>query len=139
MISQTAEYALRVVVCLANRPEESLTNEQISEQTKVPLGYLAKLMQVLRKEELVDSRRGIHGGFTLKKDPGRLSVLDVINAVDPLKRIRHCPLGLKAHGTHLCDLHRQLDDAQAQAEKAFRSHTIASLLVSSNPSVPLGL
>lgn len=139
MISQTAEYALRVVVCLANRRDESLTNEQLSAQTKVPIGYLAKLMQVLRKEDLVDSKRGIHGGFMLKEDPERLSVLDVINAVDPLKRIRHCPLGLKAHGTKLCDLHRQLDDAQAQAEKAFRSHSIASLLASSNPSVPLGL
>lgn len=139
MISQTAEYALRVVVCLASKPDNSMTNEQISAQTKVPLGYLAKLMQVLRKEELVDSRRGIHGGFILKKDPARLSVLDVINAVDPIKRIRHCPLGLKAHGTRLCDLHRQLDEAQANAEKAFKAHTIASLLASSNPSVPLGL
>lgn len=139
MISLTAEYALRVVVCLAKRKAEPLTTEQIAKQTKVPLGYLAKIMQILRKAELVQSRRGLHGGFALKENPEQLTVWDVINAVAPLKRIRHCPLGLMTHGTKLCDLHRQLDDAQAQAEKAFRSLTIASLLVSSNPSVPLGL
>ena len=48
-------------------------------------------------------------------------------AVDPLKRIKSCPLGLQAHAVNLCPLHRKLDDAVKSVEDAFASTTIASV------------
>jgi hypothetical protein len=56
-----------------------------------------------------------------------MTVLDVVNAVDPIRRIRTCPLKLKAHATHLCPLHRKLDDALALVEDAFASARIAEM------------
>ena len=136
MISQTAEYALRAVVFLAGQ-SEAKTTQQIADVTRVPIGYLSKVMQTLARNGFVQSQRGLHGGFTLLHAPKDLTVWEVIQAVDPMQRIRTCPLGLKAHGTNLCAMHRRLDDAMALVEKAFQSSTVAELLEDPNPSKPL--
>ncbi|MGH7140821.1 MAG: RrF2 family transcriptional regulator, partial [Pirellulales bacterium] len=93
MISQTAEYALRAIVYLADQSETPQTTQQIAEVTRVPAGYLAKVMQGLSRAGLVRAQRGLHGGFTLAVSAKKLTVLDVVRAVDPLRRIEHCPLG----------------------------------------------
>jgi hypothetical protein len=56
-----------------------------------------------------------------------VSILDVVNAVEPIPRIRGCPLGLESH-TSLCPLHRELDEACAATERAFARVSIAGLL-----------
>jgi Rrf2 family protein len=136
MISQTAEYALRAIVYLADQGE-ARTTQEIAKSTLVPPSYLSKVMQALGRAGVVRSQRGLHGGFTLAKGPDELSVWDVIEAVDPIQRIRTCPLGLKAHGTKLCPLHRRLDDALALVENAFRESTVADLLREPATSKPL--
>lgn len=128
MISQTTEYALRAVVFLAENRDGGQTTEQIAKATQIPAAYLSKVLQQLSRVSIVQSQRGLRGGFTLKASPSKLSVLDVVNAVDPIQRIRECPLGLPAHALKLCKLHRQLDEANALVEKAFGSCTIADLL-----------
>ncbi|MDQ7007343.1 MAG: Rrf2 family transcriptional regulator [Acidobacteriota bacterium] len=137
MISQTAEYALRAVVCLAGDPAGPLTTQEIALRTQVPAGYLAKVLQGLAKAGLVSGQRGPSGGFTLSRPLTEITVLDVLDAVDPLKRIRSCPLGIPAHREHLCSLHRRLDAAMASAEESFRKTTIADLLGDSESPVPL--
>ncbi|VAX39630.1 Rrf2 family transcriptional regulator [hydrothermal vent metagenome] len=136
MLSQTVEYALRAVVILAHRSPAPLTTTQIAEATQVPQPYLAKVMQSLRKEGVVNSQRGVGGGITLAIPPDKLTLLQVINAVDPVQRIKECPLGIKTHGKNLCPLHKKLDASLAQIEEAFGSTTLATLL-SDPSSVPL--
>src|SRR5215472_15068949 len=97
MFSQTAEYALRAVVSLADSCGQPLTTQQISTATQVPLDYLAKVMQALGRSGLVESQRGKQGGFRLTRPADALTILDVLNAVDPVARIRSCPLHLKGH------------------------------------------
>jgi Rrf2 family protein len=128
MISQTAEYALRAVVYLADQDGEPRTNVQIAEATQVPAGYLAKVMQGLSRARVVNSQRGLNGGFTLKESPNELTVLAVINAIDPIRRIHECPLGLPSHGTTLCPLHQRIDNAAALVEEAFGDTTVSELL-----------
>ncbi|HLK60407.1 MAG TPA: Rrf2 family transcriptional regulator [Chthonomonadaceae bacterium] len=137
MISQTAEYALRAIVHMATNPAEPQTAQQISEGTHVPVPYLSKVLQSLVRGNLVLSQRGLHGGFTLRKCPEDLTVYEIVQAVDPIQRILTCPLGLKAHGTHLCPLHRRLDDAMDQVERSFRATTIAEVLSEPTTSKPL--
>jgi len=137
MISQTVEYALRAVVHLASEAPASCKTQQIATITQVPAAYLSKVLQSLAKAKIVRSQRGIGGGVALAADPKVLSILDVVNAVDPLQRITTCPLGLKSHGTHLCPLHRRLDNAMAQVEAAFANTTLAEVL--SEPGQPLPL
>jgi Rrf2 family protein len=128
MFSQTTEYALRAVVYLAAQGGAARTIQQIAEATRVPANYLSKVMQSLRRAGLVGSQRGLHGGFTLGVPPGELTVYDVVQAVERIRRIERCPLGLEDH-INLCPLHRRLDQAMAMVERALRQSTIAELLV----------
>jgi Rrf2 family transcriptional regulator, nitric oxide-sensitive transcriptional repressor len=137
MISQTAEYALRAVIVLGSHPDGSLTTQQIAARTRVPAGYLSKVLQALGRGGLVEAQRGLGGGYVLTRPLEELSVLDVINAVDPLKRIDRCPLGLPDHEGRMCSLHQRLDQGIALVESLFGRTTIGQLLAEENPSRPL--
>jgi Rrf2 family protein len=137
MISRTAEYALRAVVVLGSSSGSPLATQQIAARTRVPAGYLSKVLQALGRAGLVEAQRGLRGGFVLARSLDELTILDVINAVDPQKRIDCCPLGLAAHGRRLCPLHRWLDQGMAQLEVLFGGTTIGQLLAEQDPSQPL--
>jgi Rrf2 family protein len=128
MISQTTEYALRAVVYLAQHPTDSWTTKQIAAATRVPAGYLSKVLQGLSRAGLISSQRGRHGGFQLAGDPEQVSVLEVVNAVEPIRRITRCPLNLATHDVDLCPLHQALDDTIGLVEKAFGDKKLAQLL-----------
>lgn len=137
MISQTVEYALRAVVYLAGQSPAARTTGQIAKATKVPTAYLSKVLQELRRTGIVHTQRGVGGGVSLAVDPDRLTILEVVNAVEPVQRILKCPLGLAAHGARLCPLHKRLDNALAAMEEAFGQTTLAEILSEPTQSVPL--
>jgi len=126
IISQTAEYGLRAAVLLA-RAGGALTTPQLAEASKIPSHYLAKVLQDLRRADLVSSQRGVGGGFVLGRPASEITVLEVVNALDPIERITTCPLKLKTHGMNLCPLHRKLDEAIATVERAFGKATLEEL------------
>ena len=136
MLSKTAEYALRAVTCMGSQPDKPASADALAEKTKVPRRYLTRVMQDLAAAGLVHSRPGPGGGYELSKEADSLTILDVVNAVAPLERIKTCPLGLDSH-TELCPLHAELDRAYAATEQAFANVTIKQLLESTNPIVPL--
>ena len=137
MLTQSVEYALRAAVFLAGESPEARTTDEIAAATRVPRAYLAKVLQGLAKSGVVVSKRGIGGGVTLGKRPEELTILEVVNAVEPVGRIATCPLGLAAHGTRLCPLHKRLDDALATVEDALRGTTLAEVLADPSKSIPL--
>lgn len=137
MISQTAEYALRAAVFLAMNRQKAFTVHEIAKVTKVPAAYLSKVLQSLAKADIVRSQRGMGGGFCIAVDPEKVTILDVVNAVDPIHRIRTCPLELQSHGSILCALHACLDDACAAIERAYGDTTLSELLEKPTASIPL--
>lgn len=137
MFSQTVEYALRAVVYLAYEAPEARTTEQIHQATQVKRAYLAKILQSLAKKGIVTTQRGVGGGVALAKKPHELTLLDVVNAVEPLPRIKTCPLGIATHGTRLCPLHRRIDKALASIEREFASTTLAEILAEPGANMPL--
>ncbi len=138
MFSDTVEYALRAIVHLAHEAPAARTTAQIAEATRVPKDYLSKILQGLAKKGIVTTQRGVGGGISLAKTPEELTILDVVNAVDPIVRIATCPLKLANHGANLCPLHRRMDAALATVEEAFRKSTLAEVLADpSSTSVPL--
>jgi Rrf2 family transcriptional regulator, nitric oxide-sensitive transcriptional repressor len=128
MLSQTIEYALRAMTHLASLERDTAVNsEWIAERTHVPKGYLSKILRDLVVADLITSQRGPNGGFSLARSPDKITMFDVVNAVDPIKRILKCPLGNPAH-VQLCPLHRRIDDAIGMIEREFRRTTLAEVL-----------
>jgi Rrf2 family nitric oxide-sensitive transcriptional repressor len=146
MFSQTVEYALRAVTYLAQNCESACTTEQIAKATNVPQAYLAKVLQSLLRSGITQSQRGIKGGIRLARSAEELTLFDVVQAVDPIKRIEHCPLPAGEEVTdlphhhkqhHLCPLHQRLDDALGAVEKIFRTTTLANLVAAAEAGNPL--
>lgn len=135
VLSKTAEYALRAVVWLA-RTELPVTADQLSEGTQIPRRYAHTVLQQLRKNGLVESQSGPGGGYCLARSAADTSVLDVVNAVDPLERFHSCPLGDVSHKT-LCPLHRELDQFAAAAERSMSKVTLLQLLDNRRGDAPL--
>lgn len=127
MFSNTAEYALRAIVHLATNRERAATAQDISKATKVPQSYLSKVLLDLVTAGVVSSQRGPNGGFSLARDPSELTVLDVVNAVDPIHRIETCPLGIPSHGKQLCRLHSRLDETIRVVEETLRASSITDM------------
>lgn len=137
LLSNASEYALRAVVWMAQNPGQAQKVREIAEATHAAPGYLVKGLQALVKANILSAQRGSRGGFALERDTSSLTVLEVINAIDPFERITTCPLGLKSHGVRLCLLHKKIDDAVAAIEASFGSVTIDDLLNDPSRSRPL--
>ena len=100
MFSQTVEMRFGRLFTSLTR-QGARTTEQIHKATLVKKAYLSKILQGLAKRGIVTTQRGIGGGVALAKSPEELTILDVVNAVEPIMRIRSCPLGLQSHGVRL--------------------------------------
>lgn len=137
MFSRTAEYALRAMVALAVSPDEPMTVQALAKQTKVPAGYLSKVMQSLGRAGMVSSQRGARGGFTLVEPPEQISLLDIIDAVDPVERIHACPLSLPGHKERLCPLHSKIDQSIAHIRETLSQAFLASMLRTVADDAPL--
>ncbi len=138
MFSQTVEYALRAVVYLAQHQQQGpIGNRLIADATQVPSSYLSKILHDLAGSEILRSRRGVGGGFQLVPSPQDLSVLDVVNAVDPLQRITGCPLSLASHCQQLCPMHARLDQSLALVEETLGNSTIAEMMFEPSRPRPL--
>jgi len=133
VFSQTIEYAMRAVLALASGDGSPMTTRQIAETMRVPQSYLSKVLQSLVRAGLVYSTRGLKGGFVLVGEAEDLSLLQIVNAVSPIKRIESCPLDLSGHKSELCPLHRRLDQAMAMVEDAFGSTSLAEVVSENNP------
>ncbi len=136
MLPKTAEYALRATVWLAREPGKTESADLLSERTQIPRRYLHTVLQQLVQAQIVRSQPGPGGGYALAREPAGITILDVVNAVSPVERIRHCPLGLPSH-TRLCPLHKQLDAVYEATEKALSRVTLAQIIRSTRDIVPL--
>lgn len=128
MLSTTAEYALRIMVVLGETSGAPTTSERIAKRARIPTDYSVKVLQSLARAKLVHAQRGRGGGFRLACDPRRTSLLTIVNAIEPIPRIRECPIGGTAKGGRLCRLHQCLDDVLAHATDTLDTTMLAAML-----------
>jgi Rrf2 family protein len=137
MLSQTTEYALRAMVWLAHAGPELTPTSMLAEETRVPFNYLAKVLQALARADLIVGRRGVGGGYRLARGPAEITMLDVVNAINPVRPIETCPLGIPSHGRNLCSLHCRLDHAARELIASFGAVSLEDLLQESRADTPL--
>ena len=137
MFSQSVEYALRAVVYMGMNPQRICTTEQIAATTKVPLPYLHKLLKSLSKARLVTSQRGVGGGNRLAIPANKITVLEVVNAIEPILPIGYCPLGLVNHGINLCPMHTKLNHAIEAIQDVLTQSTVQDLIDEPTTSIPM--
>jgi len=98
MFSTKAEYGVRVMAHLArNDGEQPISLSAIADAEGLPLAYLEHLVARLRRADLVESRRGAHGGYTLARAPEEITMAEVVRALEgeiaPIECITSDPNG----------------------------------------------
>ena len=94
MLSKSGVHAVRALVVLAGLPAgEYRGASAIAGETGAPRNYLGKLLQLLSRRGVVESQKGLGGGFRLAKSPDDISLFDVIDALEDTARWNECILG----------------------------------------------
>ena len=104
MFSQTTEYALRAMTCLALVQGHLVPTGELAERTKVPMHYLAKVLQQLAAGGLLTGRRGVGGGYKLARPPEDVRLIEVVRCASPQRRER-----VREPGMHESDALRLLE------------------------------
>jgi Rrf2 family nitric oxide-sensitive transcriptional repressor len=128
MISNTTEYALRAVIFLGQDNQSAYTAQQISMATQVPLPYLSKILNGLVRTNLVTSQRGLGGGFALAVNPNKLTLLQVLDAVEPVRGTEHCPPSLDKKRGNSCPLHALLNESVQRMRSVYADSTVGELI-----------
>jgi len=82
-LSTRGRYGLRAVLDIAiNQGDGPITLHSISERQGISVGYLEQLMVPLKKEGLIRSVRGAQGGYLLAREPEKITVGDIIRALE---------------------------------------------------------
>lgn len=128
MLSQTAEYALRTVVFLADRSEAPVRIDEIAAALDIPRNYLSKVLYRLAQESVLTSTRGQGGGFRLASPAERIRLLDVIEPFDHIGSQRRCLLGRAVcSDQRACEAHEAWKEVGGRVAAFFAGTTVADL------------
>ena len=134
MLSNSCRYGIRAVIYLAKRPlsGEKTGIRKISNDLDLPTPFLAKILQQLTKHKILSSSKGPHGGFSLEKDPRKITLLDIVNIIDGKDVFTNCIIHngscecVERDKKH-CPLHKDYEKTRAALIKLFSNKTIYDL------------
>lgn len=81
LITRASEYALLTLIEISSQ-SEPIKAEQLSKKLNISKSFLAKILQNLAKAEILESYRGASGGFLLKQELHKITILSVIQSVE---------------------------------------------------------
>lgn len=106
-ITLTADYALRAVVYIAaNCDERCVPAAELARTQQIPTIYVSKVLQTLVRADIVATSPGRRGGAKLSRCPSKISVLEVVEAVDGPIAVNHCLNGKgRCSRTAMCEMY----------------------------------
>ena len=129
-LTQKSKYAVRALVELAvSGHNEPLGVAEIARLQRIPERFLEQILCELRREGLLESRRGAHGGYRFAMPPEEISVLDVVEILDGEVRPARCSAGGVCYiaDAPLCVTSKVWDEARVALEGVFGRYSIAQL------------
>ena len=131
MLLNTSKYAIRALIYLElfSNADNKAGIKKIAGELNIPAPFLGKILQMLVKHQLLDSIKGPHGGFCLKKAAIDISLMEVIEIVEGKSIFDNCAIR-----TSLCDdnkpcsMHHKLAPIRREMKSLFAGETIADLV-----------
>ncbi len=139
MINQTTRYALHVLGHLARGDGPLVPGDVIARDLGIPANYLSKILNQLRKNDIVEARKGWGGGFRLAPGAADRPLVDIVRVFegDQPSGIPSCIFGLPAcDDGHPCPLHGHWSTIRDEFAAMLRATTIGDL--GRNPGGPFG-
>lgn len=128
-LTRKGEYAIRGIVFLATQPPDQICLlSDIASAVDVPQTFLAKIFQQFSKIGLVKSYRGTGGGFVLGRPPGKITLLEVVEAVEGPIVPNRCVTGEgECSRSAVCNVHPVWVSVQDQVREILAKVTLKSL------------
>src|ERR1700758_1342001 len=128
-ITRAADYAVRVMIHLASLPPGSTVRQsELTKATDVSGHFLSKVLQQLVRGRLIRSQRGAGGGYVLAASADRVSLLEVLEAVEGPVRLNQClEEGPSCERKAWCPAHAVWAEAQAAVTTVLGSASMAAL------------
>ena len=129
-LTKKSKYAVRALVELAlNGDDPPLGVAEIARRQYIPERFLEQIFGDLRRANVLESRRGAHGGYRFAMPTEEISVLDVVEILDGEVRPARCSAGGVCYiaGAHLCATSKVWDEARVALEDVFGRYSIARL------------
>lgn len=126
-ISKKTEYGLRAMIHLAKNTKKKkvIPLKEIAKEEKLPLGFLEKIISKLEKAGLVKAKKGVQGGYSLKKPADKITPGDIFAVLEDNIAQVHC-LGCPMSGG--CSSKDVWDEIQESADNSLNSKTLADLI-----------
>ena len=115
--SKKCEYALQAILLMAASEDDCVCPaEEISNKLNIPKEFISKILQSLTDSGLVESKKGKGGGFKLAKQPSKIKLIDIVEAVDGLESFNTCVLGFpNCSDKNPCPVHNKWGKLRSEA------------------------
>ena len=129
IITRATEYSIRAVLHMAGRhPVAVVSKQEICDAAGITPAFLTKILQPLIRKGIVRSKRGVAGGFALARDPGQITLLDVMRAVDEPLALNVCLMeGHNCDREAGCPVYGLWSEAKEKIEEIFSRESVADL------------
>lgn len=136
MLSQTAEYALRAVITIAEEPGGAPVGaSRLAAALRIPQNYLSKTLHQLARAGVLDSTRGKLGGFQLARPADQIPLLEVVSPFDDLTGRRTCLMGRPVcSDQNSCAAHARWKEVAERTAQFFSETTVADLMQPRSPA-----
>ncbi len=130
VLSKSCVYGLRATLYVAGfgADRKFVPIREISTELGLSFHFLTKILQQLTEAGLLESYRGPNGGIALARDAGKISLLDIVKAIDGDALFESCILGLaRCSGAHPCPLHETWGKQRDELAAALKRTSLGSL------------
>lgn len=133
--SKSFGYALRGIlyVAMLNEENHKVQVDEIASKLGVPRHFLAKIMNRVVKEGILDSTKGPYGGFSVNEETLNSPLIRLLRITDGMEQFNSCVLQLrKCNHLNPCPLHFMIEKNRDDLQKNFSQVTIADLMKQEN-------
>ncbi len=89
-MTKQADYGIVLLTRMASEPERQFASGELAEETQLPAPTVSKILKILAREDLLDSHRGVKGGYCLARDTAAITMAEIIGALDGPIAITEC-------------------------------------------------
>ena len=129
-ITRQTEYAIRGLVELVERKDDvPVRLKDLAEACQVSEAFLAKIFQSLTQKNIIKSHRGVKGGFSLSKDPAKVTLFEIVDICEGGVALNHCMRKVDpCNRSGNCAMSKVWNKAQKSLEAALSETTLADLV-----------
>lgn len=131
MFSKACEYGIKAAIFIAinSYKGKRVSPKEIAQEIDSPQAFTAKILQILVKQNIINSVQGAHGGFEIDKQQiASIKLSQIVNAIDGDSIYKGCGLGMKkCDANHPCPVHDKFNIVMDELRKMLENTTLQEL------------